>query len=123
MPRSSRASCRSSSFVVVLFLIQSVTSAANVIDVRPADDLRAAIDRSRAATTRPVTLRLHGGTHRITEPLVLDARDNNLTIEAAPGESPVLSGGRPIGPWRKATLDGKDVFAADVAAFFHFRTS
>ena len=49
---------------------------------------------------------LRGGTHRLTETLVLDRRDgaaegHHVTYAAYPGERPVLSAGVPVTGWRR----------------------
>lgn len=67
---------------------------------------------------RPVTVSLRGGRYELPEPLVFDARDSGtpqapVTYAAAPGETPVLSGGRRIEGWRPET---NGVFAAAVGA-------
>ncbi len=63
----------------------------------------------RVGTGEARRILVHGGRHCVRRPLVLDARDNGLTIEAAPGETAVLCGGRPIQGW---TCDGGRFFAA-----------
>ncbi|WP_372397589.1 right-handed parallel beta-helix repeat-containing protein [Azospirillum sp. HJ39] len=45
----------------------------------------------------PATVRLHGGTYRLTAPLVVDGSLAGLRLIAAEGEEPVLSGGEPVG--------------------------
>ena len=57
---------------------------------------------------------LHGGTYILTEPLVLGPEHSGLIIEAAPGETPILSGGRRIEGWHKDKLHGRDCWSADV---------
>jgi hypothetical protein len=57
---------------------------------------------------------LHGGTYFLGAPIVLTSANSGLTIEAAPGETPILSGGRRIDGWRAAKLNGRDCWAADV---------
>lgn len=52
----------------------------------------------KAAGDTPV-IRFATGIHYLGQPLVLDARDSGLTLEADTGATPVLSAGRPIGPW------------------------
>ena len=64
----------------------------------------------------PVTVYLHGGTYWLQEPVVFWPEDSGtasapITYAAAPGERPVLSGGRPITGWRK--FDDK-LWAADL---------
>jgi hypothetical protein len=55
----------------------------------------------------PVRIILRGGTYRLNSPLLFRFEDagtetSPTLIEAAPGESPVLSGGVPVTGWRKA---------------------
>jgi hypothetical protein len=57
---------------------------------------------------------LHGGTYALTEPLVLKPNYSGLTIEAAPGEKPIVSGGRRIDGWRSDTLNGHGCWSAEV---------
>ncbi|HWI56294.1 MAG TPA: right-handed parallel beta-helix repeat-containing protein, partial [Bacillota bacterium] len=54
----------------------------------------------------PVTVYVHGGTYRLTEPVVFEPQDSGtastpIRYEAAPGEQPRLSGGRQITGWRQ----------------------
>ena len=58
----------------------------------------------------PVEVLVRGGTYRLAEPLVLAPEDSGtataaVSYAAAPGASPVLSGGRTITGWRKGTGD------------------
>jgi hypothetical protein len=65
--------------------------------------------RAQTATRRatgPDTVTLRGGVYRLVQPLTLDARDSNVTWQAAPGETPVLSGGAPVTGW-KPLPDGR----------------
>ena len=45
----------------------------------------------------PATVRLHGGTYRLTAPLVVDSSLPGLRLTAVEGEQPVLSGGEAVG--------------------------
>ena len=63
-----------------------------------------------------ISIRLGGGVYRLEKAIELTPADSNLIIEAAPGERPVISGGRGIGGWRKASLNGRECWAADVPA-------
>ncbi|MBY6262890.1 right-handed parallel beta-helix repeat-containing protein [Azospirillum sp. 412522] len=45
----------------------------------------------------PATVRLHGGTYRLTAPLVIDGSLPGLRLIAVDGEQPVLSGGEAVG--------------------------
>ena len=64
------------------------------------DLLRAKRKQGAAA---PFVLRLHGGTYRLTETLELGPEDSGITIENAPGERPIVSGGRRIEGWRTSS--------------------
>jgi len=70
----------------------------------PIGSLAAARDLMRAqrkqGAAAPFVLRVHGGTYRLTETLVLGPEDSGITIVNAPGERPVISGGRRIEGWR-----------------------
>jgi len=109
---------RSVFILTVLFSAMAAhTRAAMTFDARPDDTLAALRDRvrrERASSTQPVTIRLPGGVRVQSEPLVLEPQDSFVTWEAMPGQDPVISGGRRIEKWRKATLNGRDCWAADV---------
>lgn len=67
------------------------------------------------APRQPITVMLHGGTHRLTQPLVLEARDHGSVFRAFAREQPVISGGRPVTGWQpdsgkrwKATIELHD---------------
>jgi hypothetical protein len=77
------------------------------IDVAPNSTIRSlATGRDLLRTQRkqgaaaPFVLRVHGGTYRLSETLVLGPEDSGITIENAPGERPIISGGRRIEGWR-----------------------
>jgi len=62
--------------------------------------------KDRGAPGRPIRVLLRGGVYRLDEPVVFGPEDSGtadapVIYAAYPGEEPVLSGGRPIGPWRK----------------------
>ncbi len=62
---------------------------------------------------------VHGGTYRLTQPLVFTAEDsgtekNPVVISAAPGEAPVFSGGRQIEGWREVDVAGRRLWAAQI---------
>jgi len=62
-----------------------------------------------------VTVLVRGGTYFLSEPLRFAPEDSGsetspIVYAAYPGETPILSGGRPIGPWRR---EG-ELFVADV---------
>ncbi len=77
------------------------------VDVAPhssIDSLAAARDFLRAQRQKgvapPYIVRVHAGTYWLTETLVLGPEDSGITIENAPGEHAVISGGRRIEGWR-----------------------
>ena len=65
------------------------------IHVTPADDLAAAIIRARDGDRQVL---LHGGAYAEVA-LTLTPDDSGLTLAAAPGETPVLYGGRRLTGW------------------------
>jgi hypothetical protein len=76
----------------------------------PMATLAAARDAARKLpASEPRRILLKGGKYFLGETVVLDARDSGLSIEAAPGEKPVLYGGRRITGWRK---EGKRFWSA-----------
>src|SRR5439155_8953753 len=53
----------------------------------------------------PVVVMLRGGTYRLSQSVVFSGRDSGterarITYMAYPGESPILSGGRPVTRWQ-----------------------
>lgn len=64
----------------------------------------------RTARDRDVTVLVRGGTYSLTGPLVFSPDDaaaegRRVTYAAWPGETPVLSGGRPLSGWQSAGQD------------------
>jgi len=96
---------------------------------------RDAVRRLRAGGRRDATVLIRGGTYRLERTVVFSladsaGKDGTITYAAYPGEKPVFSSGRPVGPWRKVpdapaglpdAATGK-VWSADVSAFGTFRT-
>ncbi len=70
--------------------------------------IQAALDGTRGAPRR---LELQAGEYILDAPLVLDARDSGTTIEAAPGATPILFGGKKVGPW---VPDGERFWCAPI---------
>ncbi len=71
---------------------------------------RDAVRQINGNMTGDVVVILGGGTYSISEPIVFDQRDaatggHTIVYRGAEGETPVISGGRTIGPWR-ADVDG-----------------
>jgi sugar phosphate isomerase/epimerase len=70
-----------------------------------------------------VHILLKGGEYPLYEPVFLRPEDSGTEgsptiIEAAPGETPILSGGVPVQPWRQGS-DGR--WEADIPSGFQFR--
>ena len=62
--------------------------------------------KAAGALKGPAVVQVHGGTYRITEPIVFTAEDSGtkdapITYAAAPGQRPVISGGVPIVGWKE----------------------
>jgi parallel beta-helix repeat protein len=62
----------------------------------------------------PASIMVRGGTHFLSEPLVLKPEDSRLNIVAYSGEQPVLSGGRRITGWRETTVNGQTVWTVNI---------
>jgi hypothetical protein len=77
--------------------------------------------RTRASDmSADLTVYLHGGTYRLAEPLVFDARDSGtnghrVIYTVVQGEHPVLSGGVAITGWKLADA-GRNLWSAPVPA-------
>src|SRR5262249_37031131 len=79
--------------------------------VKAARDFRS---RQPADKALGATVWVRNGTYFFSEPLVLTPEDSGLTLIAAPAEKPVLSGGRPITGWKRLTVSGHDLWAAEI---------
>ena len=71
--------------------------------IRARDAIRAL--KADGALTGPVTVRIAGGQYEITEPLVFGPEDSGaadapIAYVAAPGETPVIFGGRSVTGWQ-----------------------
>lgn len=71
----------------------------------------AARDRAREAAGGPHRIVLMPGEYFLRETLVLDHRDNGLTLEAGEGGEAVLYGGTPVTGWKQ---DGDTFWSADL---------
>jgi len=78
---------------------------------QPLATLAAARDAARKAGAGPHRIVLQPGDYYLEEPLLLDARDNRLMIEASVTNSVVLYGGRPVTGWMR---DGEKFWCADL---------
>jgi parallel beta-helix repeat protein len=94
-------------FAAVMVSISSIALAQKVSNV---DELLRAVDAVKTPGARIV---LAGGVYFLDKPIVLTPQHSGLTIEAAPGASPLLSGGRRVEHWHPAKLNNRDCWAAD----------
>ena len=79
------------------------------------------IKRQRRGIRQPVTIVLRGGTYFLTEPLVFTPEDSGtaefpVTYAAYQDETPIISGGQLITGWKEVTLDGKQLWSADISS-------
>lgn len=74
------------------------SDAADGSSATPLRSVRAAIEKARASGPT-ATVRLGDGRYELSEPLQLVVEDSGLTLAAAPGARPVVSGGRRITGW------------------------
>lgn len=73
---------------------------------RPLASIPAALRMSRELRAKTpgeaVTIELRGGRYELAEPVLLTPADSGLTVRAAEGQSPTLSGGQRLTGWRRA---------------------
>jgi hypothetical protein len=79
--------------LLTILLSTALAAGAAEIHVRPGDNLADAV---RAARRDKATVTVHAGTYYLPETLKLTGDDNGLTLQAAPGETVVLSGGQKL---------------------------
>ena len=87
-----------------LFILASLSAAhALTIELKPGTaipDLAAARDAVHKARVgdvqEAITVRIADGVYALTEPVVFEPQDSNVSYEAAPGAKPVFTGGRKI---------------------------
>ena len=118
------ALCWTFAVIMTVLLAVATSAAETAFHVSPKGDDTAAGDRlhpfatltrardavralkAKGALKSPVTVSLADGVHILTEPLILTPEDSGtveapITYTAAPGASPVISGGRRITGWTK----------------------
>src|SRR5262245_24375786 len=78
------------------------------------------VEEFRHAIETPKNKRvvLASGVYALDELIVLTPEHSGLTIEAAAGASPILSGGRKVKGWHPAKLNGRDCWAAKAPVEF-----
>ena len=87
---------------------------------RARDAIRDLKRKNNGRLPGPVTVLLHGGTFVLAAPLLLTADDTGsaetpITYAARGKDRPILSGGRRIAGWKEVNLDGKKLWAAEIA--------
>ena len=65
-----------------------------------------------ATSTSPITISIGQGIYEQSEPLVFQAQDSGLRIEAGSKTKPVISGGRRITGWKQSEREGKQFWTA-----------
>jgi hypothetical protein len=85
---------------ITVFVAPNGTDTAPGTESAPLRSIPAALAKSRTRTPdSPATLVLASGRYELTETLTLGPEDSGLTITAAPGAHPVLSGGLRLTGW------------------------
>jgi hypothetical protein len=80
--------------ITILTLWSAVAAYAAEIHVRPDGSIRTLADaQTEARKSKAATVVVHAGTYYLQEALVFTAADSGTTYVAAPGETPVISGG------------------------------
>jgi parallel beta-helix repeat protein len=70
--------------------------------------------RQHEQSGKTVTILLRRGIYFLDEPLVLRPEDSGIVLAAYRRQRPVLSGGRRITDWKKVTVNGKHLWAAEI---------
>ena len=75
--------------------------------------------KRREGLRRPVVVMIRGGVYYLDEPLVFTPEDSGtegcpVVYQAYPGETPVISGGRPLEGFRVEELGGRKVWVATI---------
>jgi hypothetical protein len=112
----------SSSSATTVFVSYASGSDSNPgTQAQPFKTLPRAVAATRAAGPDANSIVLRGGTHYLTDTLVLDSRDSGLTIQAFSGEEPWVSRGTPLASvsWTSVntTGGGWSVFPGENAVY------
>ena len=86
---------------------------------RSRDAIRQLKQQQGGKLKQPVTVFLRGGTYFLVEPLTFTPQDSGtaespITYAAYQNEKPVISGGRVIKNWQSETVDGKQLWVAEI---------
>jgi len=89
--------------------VQSIFQPTATINVTPDSSLDAALRQARElhrladpSTKHGIHIVLKDGEYQLSEPLFLRPEDSGITIEAAPGQTPIISGAISVQGWRKS---------------------
>jgi parallel beta-helix repeat protein len=97
---------------IFCFLLMTSAVYSQTIVVSPQGPIKTLVEARDAAraqghsgTVGPITITIRAGTYYLPETLLLGPEDSNTIWEAQHGEHPVISGGRVISGWTKASGD------------------
>jgi hypothetical protein len=118
---------RTAAFVCAISCLHAATVSARDAVLVPKGDLNELHskieeireERRRTGDVSHVRILIEDGTFRFERPLVLEASDSNLTLEAKPGTRPVFDGGRLIKNW---TLNAQGHWTTQVDPEWRFET-
>jgi len=105
---------RSFFLITVCLSVATLAGGETLIRVTPEQSLAEAVKQSQGAA-KPVKIELGAGRYELSEPLLLSAGDNGLTLVAAEGAKPVIAGSVRVKGW-KLTDAGRGLWQADVPA-------
>ncbi|MGQ9608618.1 MAG: right-handed parallel beta-helix repeat-containing protein [bacterium] len=76
----------------------------------------ATLERARDASrqTKGASIILREGTYYLDKPFILTPEDSGTIFSAYKDEKPVISGGEKITGWKKATINGKNMWLAEI---------
>jgi hypothetical protein len=72
--------------------------------------------RKRASLSTRPTVWVREGGYELGRALLFDDQDSGITFRAYPGERPVISGGTRVTGWQPVSVNGHDVWVADLNA-------
>ncbi len=98
------------------YAAETVHLAPNGMETAPGTSAAPRVSLEKALTSGVKQIVLHAGTYYLEAPLVLDSQSSGVSIEAAKGETVVLSGGRKLALDWKPTGNGRctSVVAGDI---------
>jgi len=86
---------------------------------RARDVIREMKEAQGGKINQPVIIYIRGGDYFLSEPLTFTPEDSGsedrpIIYSSYPGEKAVISGGRKIEGWKKVTVEGKELYAAEI---------